>query len=135
MGWLFTVGQSRKELIQARITGWKNQEGNSRCLAHCTRGNVLWSVWEVYLQSTGQIRHFIACDLMQKSGGWGYKDLSEIEHPMYFSCPLKYLKMVPVACQVWRNGVKEWHEHQRQERLRKKRVKQYNKDRRKLLEG
>jgi len=110
MGWLYTDGQTRRELIESRTKGWKSKSGSATCIAHCTRGNVLWAVWEIYRQSTGAFERLITCDLMQNYGGWGYKDMDESMHPFYYSCPLKYLKMVPeVQSQAWRNGVKKYH--------------------------
>jgi hypothetical protein len=41
--------------------------------------------------------------------GWGYKDMAEEMHPFFYSCPLGYLALVPVACAEWREGVKTYH--------------------------
>jgi hypothetical protein len=112
MGWLFTYGQTRKQLIHERTTGWKSEKGSTQCLTHCTRGNVLWAVWERYHRDTGHFERYITCDLMQtqRSYGWGYKDMCESMHPYYYSCPEKYLDMVPkVASQAWREKVREYH--------------------------
>jgi hypothetical protein len=50
--------------------------------------------------------------------GWGYKDLDESMGPYYFSCPLKYLDMVPIdrygGNAEWRAGVVAYHERQRE---------------------
>jgi hypothetical protein len=38
--------------------------------------------------------------------GWGYKDITESEHPSYFDCPLIYLKMVKdTPNEAWRAEV------------------------------
>ena len=79
------------------------------CLAHKLAGNVLWSVWQV---SEGKTSHrYIRCDLLKKYKTiWGYKDMEESMHPYYYSCPLKYLEMVPeVANQEWRDLVGMHH--------------------------
>ena len=108
MGWTSSATwPTRKELIAERIKNetWK---GVTRtCLAHCLRGNVLWTVWELQ-QPDKPDRRYIGCDLTQNFGeimGWGYKDMYEEEHPHYYTCPKKYLNMVPVACQEWRDIV------------------------------
>jgi hypothetical protein len=121
MGWLFTQGQTRKELIQHLTKDWTTPTSSAHCMAHCTRGNVLWSVWEMYYVATGHIERYIRCDLMQcdHSIGWGYKDLCESMHPYYYSCPLKYLGMVPVASKPWREGVRGYHKRLKERRKTK----------------
>jgi len=47
MGWLFTEGQSRREVIHARLHRQWGEGYSGSCLAHALRGNVLWSVWEL----------------------------------------------------------------------------------------
>ena len=111
MGWLFRSGSTRKGLIAERIEGWerKNPDGlvvTSTCLAHCYRGGsfsgVLWSVWERTFAKDGNeaepTQRWIQCDLLrcQRDYGWGYKDIEESLGPYYFSCPKKYLAMVPI---------------------------------------
>ncbi|WP_240754701.1 hypothetical protein [Parasulfuritortus cantonensis] len=44
-----------------------------------------------------------------KKHGWGYKDLCESMGPYYYTCPLSYLDMVPVANADWRGQVRAWH--------------------------
>lgn len=128
MGWLFTPGSTRKSQIRERTEGWErvNAEGTtvkSRCLAHCFRGGafsgVLWTVWERSFERDGQqaqpAQRRIACDLLQyRTGfGWGYKDMDESMHPYFYSCPLKYLAMVPIeqfgGNAEWRAVVHEYH--------------------------
>lgn len=97
MGWYYCK-PSRNELIDELTNG---------SLAHCVRGNVLWSV---HPTDGGPI---IACFLLAKSDGlYGYKDMCESMHPYYFSCPLSYLAMAPVACEAWREGVRNYHRSQ-----------------------
>jgi len=112
MGWLYCEN-SRSDLIKSRTKGESSPDGSKewRCLAHSARGNVLWTVWEIADISSNVSRRFIGCDLLARSGGtWGYKDMSEEMHPYYYSCPLSYLDMVPVACEAWRDGVRKYHE-------------------------
>jgi hypothetical protein len=127
-------------LIAERTKDWETTgpEGStvaSKCLAHCYRGNtysgVLWAVWERRIIKDGvQVRpveRWITCDLLryQRDYGWGYKDMDESAHPYYYSCPLKYLGMVPIdqygGNKDWREGVRANHAR-KAERRRQQRV-------------
>lgn len=124
MGWLFTQGQTLKELIVRQTKGWEHtqQDGTvikNICLRHCYRGGsfsgVLWTVWERTFEKDGQpvkpADRWIGCDLLrfQNGYGWGYKDMAESMHPYFYSCPLGYLALVPVASEEWREGVRAYH--------------------------
>ena len=134
MGWLYPYGSTRRTLIQERTEGWErtNSDGviiTSTCLAHCYRGNtfsgVLWAVWErTFTQDgaeTSPKQRWIGCDLLRyQVDGWGYKDMDESMGPFYYSCPLKYLRMVPLDVY---GGNAEWREqviahHQRAQEKR-----------------
>lgn len=142
MGWLFRAGYSRKDLIAEQTKSWDrtNPDGmtiTTTCLAHCYRGGafsgVLWSVWERQFTKNGQPvqppQRWIICDLLQyqRDYGWGYKDMEESMHPYYYSCPLKYLDLVPLeqfgGNAEWRAGVRSYHaritEKRRQRRASK----------------
>jgi len=102
----------------------------STCLAHCYRGGafsgVLWAVWERTFIGNGQqakpVERWITCDLLrhQRDYGWGYKDMDESMHPYQYSCPLKYLALVPIETYggnaEWREGVRAYHARQREKR-------------------
>jgi hypothetical protein len=128
MGWLFTAGTNRRHLIAERTSDWHRQGAGgitvtTTCLAHCYRGGtfsgVLWAVWERTFTKDGQQtqpdERWITCDLLrhQKDYGWGYKDMDESMHPYFYSCPLGYLRMVPIEQYggnvEWRNGVQAYH--------------------------
>ncbi len=134
MGWLFNVGWGRKSII-ASLTANESREKDGilvshNCLAHCFRGcaysGVLWSVWEITYIKDGidvkPARRLIRCDLCQyrKGDGWGYKDMTEADHPYYLSCPLKYLDMTPEVCKEWRELVRKYHADKKEQRLAKK---------------
>jgi hypothetical protein len=135
MGWLFTVGSTRRELIAERTQDWQRASNemlvDSKCLAHCFRGGrfsgVLWSVWERTLTKDGHevepTQRWIACDLLQYSRsneGWGFKDMEESMGPYFYSCPLGYLEMVPIeqfgGNEEWRNGVRSHHQRLKEKR-------------------
>jgi hypothetical protein len=140
MGWLFTPGSTLKSQIAERTKGWQHvtPDGmtvNSTSLAHCYRGGafsgVLWTVWERTFEKNGQqvrpTERWIGCDLLQFSKhdlGWGYKDMEESMGPYFYSCPLKYLDMVPqVASESWREGVRQYHARQLEKRRSRRAAK------------
>ncbi|HBO3354307.1 TPA: hypothetical protein L4S42_002119 [Pseudomonas aeruginosa] len=121
MGWLYS-SHSRSELIHHLIQPEDNPHVSTRVIAHTLRGNVLWSVVELTAKSesvhrdlaAGEPLRYIRCDLLQRSGGqWGYKDLCESVHPFYYTCPLSYLDMAPVASPEWREHVHAYHTQRR----------------------
>lgn len=78
-------------------------------------GNHLW-----FIKKYGDIP-FIGLALLGKCGGaYGYKGLSEVEGPFYYSCPLSFLAEVPVARPWWREKVKEWHSEKAAKKALKK---------------
>ena len=137
MGWLFKSGATRRGLIEERRKSWETTSGEmlvkSVCLAHCYRGcafsGVLWSVRERTFTNNGEevqpTERWIQCDLLQyqRDYGWGYKDLEEAAHPYYYSCPLKYLNMVPLdrfgGNAEWREEVKLHHQRSAEKRRQK----------------
>ena len=143
MGWLFRCGSTRKELIEERIKGWERTNPDdlvikSTCLAHCYRGGsfsgVLWSVWERTFTKDGHevepTQRWIQCDLLRHSKhdeGWGYKDMEESCGPYYFSCPLKYLRMVPIeeygGNASWREQVVLHHQRSAEKRRQRRAAK------------
>jgi len=116
MGWTFRAGQTKQELI-CRLT--ETSDGTKalhKTIAHCLRGNVLWSVVEVTAKenlgwlTAGETGRFIRCDLLEGGHeGWGYKDMCESMGPYFYTCPLSYLNMAPVANLEWRERVYAHH--------------------------
>jgi hypothetical protein len=107
MGWYYTHGAQRQDIVEELTQDNKYY----RTLAHCLRGNVLWTVHE-----NNDLIKWIGCYLLSNGGdhsGWGYKPMDESMYPYYFTCPKKYLSMTPVACQEWRDGVLDYHSRSR----------------------
>ena len=141
MGWLFPYGASRKTLIAERIQNWERTTDTgvlitTNCIAHCYRGGVfsgiLWSVWERTFKKDGADteppQRWIQCDLLRcHQGDWGYKDMEECMHPYFYSCPLGYLKLVPIeqfgGHEEWRQGVRRYHAQQAEKRLARRTAK------------
>lgn len=119
MGWSFSINSSRADLIEERTRSTTQADGTRwECLKRATAGNVLWTVWEVTPGVPKPPRAYrppyrhIGCDLLAPGGkgsGWGYKDLCESMGPCYYTCPLSYLDLVPVANAGWRVQVRAWH--------------------------
>jgi len=111
MGWLFTQGQTRKELVKRLTKSWTTEDRTNTCVKQCTRGNVLWSVWHITNDKNIITDKWLRCDLMKNGGndGWGYKDMCESMGPHYYSCPLSYFDGVPVVNYKWREKVYKYH--------------------------
>jgi hypothetical protein len=109
MGWLFTHGQTRADIIACRVSPWENDNVSCKTIDYAVCMNVLWSV-NVLSRDGKEFERYIGCDLLAKhDGSWGYKDMCEAMGPCYYSCPLRFLDMVPVASAEWREKVKEYH--------------------------
>ena len=111
MGWTFQRGATRADIIKRCTASEENDRGRWIPLAHCTKGNVLWHVFEWLNKDTGVARAVIGCTLLapHKAFGWGYKSMDESAGPYYYSCPLAYLDLAPEVCPEWRQGVRRWH--------------------------
>jgi hypothetical protein len=138
MGWLFPYGATRRSLIAERIMNWERSTdtgvlAKTTCIAQCYRGGVfsgvLWSVWERTFSKdnadTEPRQRWIQCDLLRcQQGDWGYKDMEESMHPYFYSCPLGYLKFVPIeqfgGSEAWREGVRSYHTRQAEKRVARK---------------
>jgi len=121
MGWYYTLGASRKAIIeevtkeQARPQG-----GYFKTLRKCTSGNTLWTIHESLARNpdTGNLEtvKWIGCYLLSRGtgDGWGYKPMDESMGPYYYSCPLSYLAEVPVLNGSWRDGVRSYWDRRRE---------------------
>lgn len=111
MGWLHTYAATKSDIIKERCAREEYEKAICSTEKHCCKGNVLWRVAVHFNKETQVTTRYIACDLLSNSKdyGWGYKDMDESVHPFYYSCPLSYLKDVPVACEEWREKVKLYH--------------------------
>jgi hypothetical protein len=103
MGWLYCK-PTREDLIRHLV------EGNGVTVyAHCTVDNILWTVEQ------GDKDKLIGCYLLGETSKppehcrWGYKGMCELMHPYYYTCPLSYLDMTPVANEKWRERVRKYH--------------------------
>ena len=122
MGWYYTVGGSRKEII-AELTAEQSRPngGYFKTIRKCTSGNTLWTVHESKVGD--EIQTWIGCYLLANGGnheGWGYKPMDESMGPYYFTCPLAYLDLAPVVNEEWRKEVLA-HWARRKERDAKRR--------------
>lgn len=115
MGWTFTYDATRADIIAEITRPWARDGHTYTTLAHSLRGTVLWSVIETTDEATGARSRIIGCDLLRsdRGYGWGHKAMSEAEGPGYYTCPLRYLEMVPPAqspyATAWRAKVRAYH--------------------------
>ena len=122
MGWYYSQGASRKDIIREQLTLGENHT----VLRHCTRGNTLWAVIETKPADHAPGYRWIYCGLMQvdHSCGWGYKPLDESMGPVQVTCPLGYLKLctspVNAYARDWRIKVREYHAAQAEKRKARK---------------
>jgi len=132
MGWLFCA-ETKEELVNRLVRTQENENWRIQVITHSVVGSQLWMVEEytakVQIESVdwpngraaepGDTFRLISLALLSKDGGhssrnlWGYKTMDEAMHPFYYSCPLKFLKMVPEACPEWRVKVRKWHADKR----------------------
>jgi len=110
MGWYYTTGAARRDIIKEIIEAHERPNGGYfKTVRHCCSGNTLWTVHEnkVCTKTGDEISHWIGCYLLTRGtgDGWGYKPMDESMGPYYYSCPLSYLKMAPATNEQWRTGV------------------------------
>ena len=116
MGWTY-VRTSRDQLIRELTATEDTDRGRREVIDHALIDNVLWSVVRITAKqpglsglAAGESVCIICCDLLEASGNeWGYKSLVEVEHPYYYSCPLRFLAMAPEQCATWRALVRSCH--------------------------
>lgn len=119
MGWYYTSGATKAQIIEELTASRSDGIRRWETLHRTVRGNVLWTVEEI----TGGIspKRLIGCYLLASNkGDWGYKPMEEAVGPCYYSCPLKYLDMVPIANNNWRLRVYAYHEDLKAKRQAKK---------------
>lgn len=116
MGW-YGEYCTRKQKVADLI----GDRPSSRCIKHCYRGNayrgVLWTVWQ---RGEDESSRWIGCDVLEyRDGMWFNKPMEEGMGPYYWSCPMGYLAITPVASASWREGVRAYHDRAKQRRLAK----------------
>lgn len=128
MGWDFTRGASKKEIIaecvkchpRHRASDWSNQLQKivecdyfvtTTTLDYYCYGNQLWAIIEIKKEFDNKITKteiIIVLYLLSKKRnfGWGYKPMSESMGPFYYNCPLEFLNKTSETCKEWREEVK-----------------------------
>jgi hypothetical protein len=97
MGWLFTQGQTRRQLVEHLTAPWETADRKGSTFKRYCSGNTLFTVTEVVNKHSGEITRYIGVYLMQndKNYGWGYKDMDESCGPYQYGCPLSFFDLVP----------------------------------------
>src|SRR3990172_3602103 len=106
MGWDFTSGATKSDVIKEFTKGWEGESRKTVCLLHCVKGTILWTVMEATIKVDGKIDRWIGCSILgaEKGFGWGRKDMDEGMGPCFYNCPLEYLDMVPVPAGEFAKG-------------------------------
>lgn len=128
MGWTYTRGQTRAELVteltETREIDWGDTRVTRVAIDKSLNGSALWVLFEdrdatgtIIVRGVGdavKVERFIALFLLasKRDYGAGYKDMTESMFPYTFSCPLRFLAQAPVASAEWREKVQEWHREQ-----------------------
>lgn len=113
MGWWFTQNATKKNIIAKLIKDEENESAKWTTITHCVRGNILWIVREMFYKKENKTERYIQCSILgaEKDYGWGSKDMEESMGPCYYSCPLKYLDLVPEPkseySKEWRDKVRK----------------------------
>ncbi len=135
MGWTFTSGATRADVIRVQTKGFVNDSGKLACIAKCCTGNNLWAVFERTVKertedgtvTPARTYRFICLFMLSnhRSYGWGYKDVDESMGPTYYNCPLKYIEMAEAMpmpavemhyAAEWRQAVRNHWQRQSQVR-------------------
>jgi hypothetical protein len=107
MGWLFTHGASRKDIIEDLTRERVQENGNGiRTLRKSFRGNTMYVLHETFGEKPLK---FVIVYLLQRdaSCGWGYKDMDEGMLPYYFDCPVSFLDE---ADEPMNENARDWRE-------------------------
>jgi hypothetical protein len=139
MGWLFTYGQTRAQLIQRCLHGGASPSGYTP-LDHAVVGTHLWVVFErTDIRSNPEDKtadppasprsapeRFIALYLLRSKRryGWGYKAIDEGMGPVEVDCPLRLLDLAGTPqgeySAAWRERVRAARTERSAKRARRK---------------
>lgn len=148
MGWYGTYGTTRKEMIASICKDWEKDGRGVNYIAKQYKGasfkGVLYVVGQPWSTAFDGLHveniedRFITVYLLEfrrdKTYGdsWAYKGMDESVHPYYYSCPKKYLNMVPTVQNAeWRKSVNLYWDRLRVKRAKNRALKKEREDREK----
>ena len=109
MGWYYTHGATRGDVITELTTDTVTEERIFRTLRKCFRGNTMYALHEG--GKPGETKKWLSVYLLQRgtsdSPGWGYKPMDETMGPYHCDCPVSYLDE---ADEPMGDNAKEWRE-------------------------
>jgi hypothetical protein len=109
MGWYYTHGASRSDVIDELTEDRVTDERVFRTLRKCFRGNTMYALHES--GKPGETKKWIGVYLLQRGTsdfpGWGYKPMDETMGPYHCDCPVSYLDE---ADEPMGDTAKEWRE-------------------------
>ena len=105
MGWSIHYAWQSKDAVVSGIT--------TSCdyfdvLDYSVRGNVVWTVEHKKADNNKRIGCYLL-EYRREDKCYAVKALTEADGPFYYSCPLKFLKMVPEVNATWRADVRAFH--------------------------
>jgi len=106
MGWFFTHGASRKDIIEYLSRPHRSDLSTHSTVARYFRGNTMYAVHEIKAHDGSKMERYACVYLLQRDkDGWGYKPLEETCGPYYCDMPGKHLDMLTPTDHQWAN---EW---------------------------
>jgi len=117
MGWLFTQGASKTDVIRELTRDQSTDERVYRTLRKCLRGNTMYALVES--GPVGETRKWIGVFMLgsERDFGWGYKDVDESMGPVQCDCPVSYLDEADEPVNEY---AREWRETCRTRAARRK---------------
>ena len=117
MGWEYTQGATKQDIINAETKTQTVGAVTQTCLDKALNGARLWTVFEHTYSDGRPAKRIICLFLLENHAGfgWGYKDLDESCGPIDDDCPLRMLDMVPDPggyATAWRERVRQYHAKQ-----------------------
>lgn len=113
--------QSVKDVVDYRVQQCK--EAGKYIKHSVINGNRLWVLAKNYEDN----KPSIFLDVIRKSGdyGYGYKDMSAVEHPYYYDCPLNFLNLTEDSgtdYEEWKRRVIERHKEKKEKKQKTSKI-------------
>lgn len=117
MGWLFTQGASKTDVIRELTRDQSTDERVYRTLRKCLRGNTMYALHES--GPVGETEKWLCVYMLgsERDFGWGYKAVDESMGPVHRDCPASYLDE---ADEPPNEYAREWREACRANAARRK---------------
>ena len=107
MGYDYFKNFSREDAILRALQSCETEYVTVSTVKHRIVGDILWILRKTRKKCEDSCDlNWIECVILDQSDyGWGFKRLSEVSCPYYYSCPIEWLALAPVTCIDWRREV------------------------------